>query len=112
MKVINVGNPETREVIPVYFVNLPDATTKEAANYVNYVKERISTPIKDITVELCKDGMVDVHYNARGEKFERIRRITGYLTGDLASWNDAKRAEESERVKHTDKRIVYNEKNL
>ena len=33
-------------------------------------------------------------------KFERIRRITGYLTGDLSSWNSAKRAEEKDRVKH------------
>ncbi len=32
--------------------------------------------------------------------FERIRRITGYLVGTLDRFNDAKRAEESERVKH------------
>lgn len=30
----------------------------------------------------------------------RIRRITGYLTGDLDSWNSAKKAEEKDRVKH------------
>ena len=35
-----------------------------------------------------------------GPKFERIRRITGYLVGTLERFNDAKRAEESERVKH------------
>ncbi len=34
--------------------------------------------------------------------FERIRRITGYLVGSLDKWNDAKRAEERERVKHYD----------
>lgn len=32
--------------------------------------------------------------------FERIRRITGYLVGTMDKWNDAKRAEEKERVKH------------
>ena len=32
--------------------------------------------------------------------FERIRRITGYLVGTLDRFNNAKRAEESERVKH------------
>lgn len=32
--------------------------------------------------------------------FERLRRITGYLVGSLERWNDAKKAEESERVKH------------
>ncbi len=33
-------------------------------------------------------------------KFERIRRITGYLVGTLDRFNDAKRAEEADRVKH------------
>lgn len=33
-------------------------------------------------------------------KFERIRRITGYLVGSLERFNDAKRAEERDRVKH------------
>ena len=32
--------------------------------------------------------------------FERIRRITGYLVGTMDRWNDAKTAEETERVKH------------
>ena len=35
-----------------------------------------------------------------GPKFERIRRITGYLVGTMDRWNDAKRAEEHDRVKH------------
>ncbi len=32
--------------------------------------------------------------------FERIRRITGYLVGTLDRFNNAKRAEEHDRVKH------------
>lgn len=32
--------------------------------------------------------------------FQRIRRITGYLVGDLGRFNDAKRAEVEDRVKH------------
>ena len=32
--------------------------------------------------------------------FERIRRITGYLVGTMDKWNDAKTAEEKDRVKH------------
>lgn len=32
--------------------------------------------------------------------FERIRRITGYLVGDMTKWNRAKTAEEAHRVKH------------
>lgn len=33
--------------------------------------------------------------------FERIRRITGYLVGTMEKWNDAKKAEERDRVKHS-----------
>ena len=35
-----------------------------------------------------------------GVKFERIRRITGYLVGTTDRFNDGKRAEERDRVKH------------
>ena len=36
-----------------------------------------------------------------GVGFERIRRITVYLVGTLDRFNDAKRAEEKDRVKHS-----------
>lgn len=36
-----------------------------------------------------------------GRKFDRIRRITGYLVGTTDRFNDAKRAEERDRVKHS-----------
>ena len=37
---------------------------------------------------------------AEGEPFQRIRRITGYLVGTVDRFNNAKRAEERDRVKH------------
>jgi anaerobic ribonucleoside-triphosphate reductase len=37
----------------------------------------------------------------KGVMFERIRRITGYLTGDLRTWNNAKLHELRDRVKHS-----------
>ena len=42
-----------------------------------------------------EDGKV-----GKGVKFERIRRITGYLVGTIDRFNDAKEAEVKERVKH------------
>ncbi|MBU5463471.1 anaerobic ribonucleoside triphosphate reductase [Anaerotignum sp. MSJ-24] len=36
-----------------------------------------------------------------GVHFQRIRRITGYLVGDMSKWNDAKTSEEHDRVKHS-----------
>ena len=40
-----------------------------------------------------------------GVKFERIRRITGYLVGGLDRFNDGKAAEEHDRVKHFSMKI-------
>lgn len=51
---------------------------------------------KDQTSHLpVQDGMVGA-----GVPFQRIRRITGYLVGTLDRFNNAKRAEEHDRVKH------------
>lgn len=56
-------------------------------------------------VDTChKCGYKGVIYDkcpvCQSENILRMRRITGYLTGDLSSWNSAKRAEENDRVKH------------
>ena len=40
------------------------------------------------------------HLLGKGVRFERIRRITGYLVGTVERFNNAKRAEEHDRVKH------------
>ena len=45
----------------------------------------------------AKDGII-----GEGVHFERIRRITGYLVGTVERFNNAKRAEEHDRVKHID----------
>ena len=72
----------------------------EARNYIEYVESKVDDPLMEIKVTLCDDGKVDVDYILQARRFERIRRITGYLTGDLNTWNNSKRAEESQRVKH------------
>lgn len=46
------------------------------------------------------DAAVNEAAVGEGVKFERIRRITGYLVGTTDRFNDAKRAEEHDRVKH------------
>ena len=90
----------TIEGVEVKVVGLDDFTENEAQKYIDYVKDRVEEPLQSIEVKLCEDGKIDVDYTLQGEKFERIRRITGYLTGDVTSWNNSKRAEESQRVKH------------
>ena len=43
---------------------------------------------------------VNLGYYLEPQGFEKIRRITGYLVGTVDRFNDAKRAEERDRVKH------------
>lgn len=59
-------------------------------------------PDKQLTaVDFEVDGeYVNCAYHFATEPFERIRRITGYLVGTLDRFNNAKRAEEADRVKH------------
>lgn len=61
-----------------------------------------NNPDKYITgIEFTVDGdYVDVNYKYEVVPFERIRRITGYLVGGLDRFNDAKRSEVEDRVKH------------
>ena len=54
-----------------------------------------ATPMREFNHFPVVNGEV-----GNGVKFERIRRITGYLVGTMDKWNDAKRAEEADRVKH------------
>ena len=44
---------------------------------------------------------IDVRLDYQNQPFDRIRRITGYLVGTLDRFNNAKRAEERDRVKHS-----------
>lgn len=47
-----------------------------------------------------KQNYVSEKERGLGVGFERIRRVTGYIVGDLSRWNSAKKHEEHDRVKH------------
>lgn len=67
---------------------------------INAYIERADKGKHLIALDIEVDGeYVDLHYHY-AKPFERIRRITGYLTGDIRTWNDAKRQELNDRVKH------------
>lgn len=74
---------------------------EEQNEYAKYIRKK--NPDKYITeLELTIDGdFVDIRFKYDNIPFERIRRITGYLVGDMSRWNNGKRAEESDRVKHS-----------
>ena len=54
-----------------------------------------------LAMDIRVDGeFVDIDYDFGSVPFHRIRRITGYLVGTLERFNNAKRAEEHDRIKH------------
>lgn len=73
---------------------------KEIEAYIDHGKKKY--PDKNIAqMDITVDGdYVDIKYTFENVPFERIRRITGYLVGTLDRFNNAKRAEERDRVKH------------
>lgn len=75
-------------------------TEKEIKAYIEHVENTTDGAVTRLTIEAVENGDVRLDYVVIHRKFERIRRITGYLTGDLNTWNNAKKSEEHERVKH------------
>lgn len=73
---------------------------EELNNYARRAREQHGREPKRITVKVDGD-FVDLDYEFAPQPFERIRRITGYLVGTLDRFNNGKRAEEHDRVKHT-----------
>ena len=71
----------------------------EQKAYIDYLEDKHNRKLKKIDINI--DGeYADLNFEFEPDKFERIRRITGYLVGDMNKWNDAKAAEEADRVKH------------
>ena len=79
---------------------LTDVTAHEVENYISYIEGQTNEKLDSLSITGTDDGRVTRGYEVRQPKFERVRRITGYLVGTTDRWNNAKRAEEHERVKH------------
>ena len=74
-------------------------TPEEEKAYIDWAMERYG--VEPVSIDLEFDGeFANVRTNLGRRPFERIRRITGYLVGTLDRFNDAKAAEERDRVKH------------
>ena len=71
----------------------------EGKAYVDYREKKDNRKLKKPDVVIDGD-YADLNYEFEPAPFERIRRITGYLVGTMDHWNDAKAAEEADRVKH------------
>ena len=74
-------------------------TPEEEQAYIQWAKDKYGA--EPVSMDIEFDGeYANVHTHLGHRPFERIRRITGYLVGTLDRFNDAKAAEERDRVKH------------
>ena len=86
MTIVNVKNGEL--------------SPKEKEAYIQWATQRYG--VEPVSIDIDLDGeFANVQTNLGKRPFERIRRITGYLVGTLDRFNNAKAAEERDRVKHT-----------
>lgn len=76
-----------------------EPSVAEIRAYIKKAREDCNEAISEINISISEDKKVSIDYLPVDKPFERIRRITGYLSS-LDRYNDAKRAEVSDRVKH------------
>lgn len=76
-----------------------DISEKEQQEYIKHGLQKFGENLEGIDIVVEGDEAV-LNYTVKDKPFERVRRITGYLVGTLDKWNNAKRAEEHDRLKH------------
>lgn len=87
------------EEIKIEVVN-GSLSEEEIAEYKKFVTDKYKDPIDKI-IFLIDGDFVNIKTIFKPTKFERIRRITGYLVGTLDRFNNGKLAEVKDRVSHT-----------
>lgn len=85
----------------VTVTGIENISRQEVLAYIDRIKEQSQEEVTALDISLADDGQVILDYQLKPRQFERIRRITGYLVGTIDRWNNAKRAEENDRVKHS-----------
>ena len=93
---------ETFEMNGVIVNTIGISDKKEIEAYVDHAARKYGESLREVTIrpDPQDESFVSIACKV-DEPFERIRRITGYLVGTLDSFNDAKKAEEHDRVKHS-----------
>lgn len=91
-----------RHIDGIWWTFPSEMPREEQDAYIEYVKGRHASWLPTLEqVAFTPDGEeVEIKYIFHKVPFERIRRITGYLVGTVDRWNDAKKAELNDRVKH------------
>jgi hypothetical protein len=80
--------------------DISQISEEEKQAYIDYAKKKYPDEIIDEIIINLDGEFVDLEIHKHSIPFARIRRITGYLVGTLDRFNNGKRAEERDRVKH------------
>ena len=82
--------------------NVSDISEEERKAYMDYARKKYPDDVIDtLIISFDDEGYANLEIHKHSKPFVRIRRITGYLVGTMDHWNDAKTAEERDRVKHS-----------
>lgn len=84
---------------------MTDSELYQEVMNVDYLTDELySKMCERCNVEITNNDRFEIRKEPEGigdgVGFERLRRITGYLTSDISTWNNAKLAELNDRVKH------------
>lgn len=86
-------------------VKAPEGITiseEEKKAYLEHIKKNNPhRQIEWVEIVIDNEGFANLTYSLAPVDFERIRRITGYLVGTTNRWNNAKKDELKDRVKHS-----------
>ena len=69
--------------IEVSVKGVDNVSEQEITNYIDYIHEQTSEELERLEISAAQNGSVALDYTLRPPKFERIRRITGYLVGTI-----------------------------
>lgn len=90
--------------VKIMVSGMDNLTEAEVREYCKTAKQNLPNGNILTTLTISKapeNNKVALDFVSKPPKFDRIRRITGYLVGSIDRWNNAKRAEERDRVKHS-----------
>ena len=81
--------------------DITEISEEEKQAYVDYVTKKYPNEIIDtLIISFDSEGYANLEVHKHSVPFVRIRRVTGYLVSDLSRWNNGKKAELKDRVKH------------
>lgn len=92
-----------KKVVNDILCDYPDEMSEEEVEqYVARAKSKYDSKVHGLEIRIDEKDpdFVSITYDMTAVPFQRLRRITGYLVGTLDRWNNGKRAEERDRVKH------------